>query len=470
MDKGKYLCIPPTSVGWVGGAWDPWCAKYAIGGCQVMGILAMHSSVIWGSRAMFRPPLRLRIETMNRLAYLSLLVLTFSVAFVSSASAKGTVCEHVQEDMFSIDGMADDWQGLGATTYGGGKDAELRLRCAYDKDKLYLLLDVSDERVLRSKRANAKAEDRIAIALGAGKGKSLRIELLPGSRGVPRKLLGAGLRGLSAELEDSLQDAGFSVELSVPLRKIPGFSPTVPYLTGRVLFYDADLPSDGRAQTVIGLRGKLHFSDAAQTYKAFMRAAGLRNADVRLDELADVDPGAGAERVIIGGKVMGVLGTSFNFMNLPIAAANDLKSCRLVDFDGSGRKAVLTELRQFGNGGSRDILVVWFAQGDGRFEAALTIETRKEMGAAHLENTWELVPRGVHRAGAPKPKKNRKKPRGADILVRVGEAVGFSAQNYREAPAPDARPILTPWGEQDSAVYYFNGASAGGGEPGEYLR
>lgn len=407
---------------------------------------------------------------MKRLALLSLAALAFSISFTATAHAKGTICERVQEDMFSVDGMADDWQSFAPTTYGSGSDAALHLHCAYDKDRLYLLLDVRDERVLRTKKGASKGEDRVVIDLRVGESNPLRIDLLPGSQNAQRKVSSKpGLGAMGVELEDSLQDAGFSVELSVPLQKVSGWTSSVPYLSGSVLFHDADLPSDRSAQKVVGLRGKMHFSDAAQTYKAFMRAAGLRNADVRLDKLADVDPGAGPERVIIGGKVLGVVGTSFNFMNLPIADAKDLKSCRLVDFDGSGRKAVLTELRQFGNGGSRDVLVVWFAQGDGRFEAALTVEIRKEVGDSHLQNTWELVPRGVHRQGAKKPRKGSKAPRGADLLFRVGEVVGFTADNYRDAPAPDAKPILTPWSEQHSAVYYLNGSSAAGGEPGVHL-
>jgi hypothetical protein len=44
--------------------------------------------------------------------------------------------------------------------------------------------------------------------------------------------------------------------------------------------------------------------------------------------------------------------------------------------------------------------------------------------------------------------------------------VGFDASNYREAPAPDAKSILVPWGAAQSAVYYFDGTTVLGGEPG----
>ncbi len=411
---------------------------------------------------------------MHRFYLSALLGLGLLLGLAPSASAKGTVCQHVEEDMFTVDGMLDDWESFSPTSYGTRKvaadDAELRLHCAYDKDKLYLLLDVRDERVYRTKAGKAADEDRIDIELQVGSGKAIKLDLLPGASAAKRKILSSAKpAAMGITLEDSLQPKGFSVKLSVPLRKLAGWSPSVPYLSGRVLFHDADGPSDKRGKVVVGLKGKLHFSDAAETYKAFMRAAGLRNNDVRLDELADVDPGAGPERVIIGGKIMGVVGTSFNFMGLPIDDAKDLKSAQLVDFDGAGRKAVLTELTQHGNGGSRDVLIVWFAKGDGSFAPALTIETRKERNGASIANSWSLVPRQIHREGARKPKKNAKPEPGHDLLVQLAEVVGFTADNYREAPATDARVILTPWSEQTSAVYYLDGTNASGGGPAANL-
>lgn len=392
------------------------------------------------------------------------------LAFTSEAHAKGAICEHVRADEFSVDGMTDDWDGLDSVTYGSGRDAKLQVKCAYDDSKLYFMLEVSDERLLRTKKANASKEDRIQLSLGVAKSKPLRITVLPGSLRAPRKVV-TSPKGV--EIEDSLQDDGFSLELAVPLRSFKSWSPSVPYLQGSIRYFDTDAPSESKAQSVVGLKGRVHFSDAVETYRAFMRTTRLKNSDVRLDKLVDADPGLGPERVIIGGKVMGLVGTSFNYMTLPIAEAKDLIKCAVVDFDAGGRYAVITELRQYGNGGSRDVVIVWYAQGDGSFQPALTFETRKEMDGKLIANTWSLEPRGRFREDEnanTKRKRKRKrkyKPRpGKDILVRVGESTGFSASNYREAPAPDAKAILLPWGEQQSAVHYFDGTTALGGEPG----
>ncbi len=405
--------------------------------------------------------------TMKLLAISFLLAMAL-VAQTSEAHAKGVICDRVQDDDFSIDGMTDDWPHIRGVNYGSGRDAKIEVKCAYDATKLYMLLNVADERLMRTKKANAKKEDRIQISLGVGKSKPLKFTVLPGSLRAPRKVVSLPS---GVEIEDSLQDQGFSLELSIPLKKFKNWSPSVPYLQGTVRYFDSDLPSDKKAQSVVGLRGRVHFSEAVDTYRAFMRTTGLSNRDVRLDKLVDADPGLGPERVIIGGKVMGLVGTSFNYMTLPIADAKDLLTSAVVDFDAGGRVAVITELRQFGNGGSRDIVVVWYAQGDGSFKPALTFETRKEMSGRVMTNTWSLEPRGKYREDENAPRKGKRKRKyktkpGKDILVRVGEVVGFDASNYREAPAPDAHEILLPWGEQQSAVHYFDGTTALGGDSG----
>lgn len=394
-----------------------------------------------------------------------------TLCLAGNAYAKGAVCERVQDDMFSVDGMIDDWNGFKPTKFGTGSDASVELRCAYDSERLYVAFQAMDERIVRSKKGRADSEDRVRLSLTGGGPKKLSFAVLPGAQHVPRKALGIPS---FVEIEDSRHERGFFVELAFPMKKVPGWSPTSPFLVGSILFDDVDRPSDGKAQSVLGMKGKLHFSEAAETYKSFMRATGLKNRDVILDQLADVDPGAGSERVIVGGKIMGVLGTSFSYMGLPIASPSDLLSAKIVDFDAGGRCAVITELRQHGNGGSRDVIVVWFAEGNGAFKPALTVETRKERDGAHIQNTWALVPRGVHRAPETKGKKrgkrgNPKREPGFDLLVRVGEVAGFSQDNFREAPAPDAKNILLPWGTQQSAVYFLEGDIAYGGDPATNL-
>jgi len=62
------------------------------------------------------------------------------------------------------------------------------------------------------------------------------------------------------------------------------------------------------------------------------------------------------------------------------------------------------------------------------------------------------------------PNHSRRSEKGYDILVEVDAVHGWNESTYRERPASDAKPILLPW-KQASAVYYFDGDLAFGGEP-----
>lgn len=394
----------------------------------------------------------------HRLVVPILISVFVAAAGQPAAAGKGLVCEHVQDGMFAVDGMIDDWQGLSATTFGSsGVDAALAARCAYDSGKLYVSLDITDERIVRTSAARAGAEDHLQLRLAVGDARPLSITFFPSSESVRAKSNAPKF----VELEDSLQENGFSIELAVPLDKLANFSSSVPYLRGRLAFHDQDA---ARGQSLLAVDGKLHFSDHVATYQAFMRTARLNNRDIKLDCLADVDPGQGPERVLWGKQVIGILGDGFNFMNLPVASPEDIVSVQLVDFDGSGRSTLVTELRQHGNGGSRNIVVVWAVQGDGSFQQVLAVESQKLSGERKIVNRWSLVPRGAHRLPTTgKARKPRIEP-GFDLLFEVGEVVGWDSSSFREAPSPDAKPILTPWGPQQSAVYFLEGTVGYGGD------
>jgi hypothetical protein len=263
------------------------------------------------------------------------------------------------------------------------------------------------------------------------------------------------------DIEDSLQPKGFSIEAAIPLSKIPGWTSSVPALRAEIAFHDADRATELKIQDTVAFRGTLEFAHSANAVRAFLRATKLSRADVKVDVMADVDPGAGAERIIAGGKIIGVVSSTFAFIELPVRDASDVHAVKVVDFSPGGRAQIVAHYRQHGNGGSRDVVSV-FNIGAGAFSVALAFEVRKEMGSHRLENRWAIVPAGKHRKVAPR---ERKKLRGYDIVVEAGRAVGWDEDNYREARASDAQPILLPWEDVKRTVWYFDGDSAMAGEP-----
>jgi hypothetical protein len=282
--------------------------------------------------------------------------------------------------------------------------------------------------------------------------------MFPGTPTGPSKRLGVGS---GIEAEDSLQPKGFSVELSIPLAAIAGWSPSAPAIHGELAFHDADQATEIRIQDSVGFRGRLEFAHSVQALRGFLRATGLSPDALTLDIMADVDPGAGAERVLAGGKVIGVVAESFAFIELPVRAASDVHGVKVIDFSPGGRSQIVAHYRQHGNGGSRDVVSV-LNIGSGAFSTALAFEVRKQLGARRVENRWAIVPAGRHRRMTAR---DRKKAKGFDIVVEAGEVVGWDATSYTETPASDVRPILLPWQDVTRAVWYFDGDTALAGEP-----
>ncbi|HWM88791.1 MAG TPA: hypothetical protein VNO33_23230, partial [Kofleriaceae bacterium] len=297
-----------------------------------------------------------------------------------------------------------------------------------------------------------RGEDALHLSLRASKALAAwKMSFLPGTRGFPaRRLAGDGARA-----DDSLLPDGWQLELSVPLRRIPGWAPSTPLLLGEVTYADVDRPG-GAAEERPGFRGALHFSTHLPALRGFLAAAGLALRDLRLDAMADIDGHPGTERVVAGGRTLGVLTDSFAFIQLPIEPG-DLERVELVDFDGDGRSALLAQYRQRGGGGSREVVTVWTVAASGELERALGFEVALELGGRRLTNRWSLVPAGQRRRA------KGRAPRGLDILVEVGpeDNSGWDAASFaRVTPSPDTRPILTPWSGKRAAVYYFDGEVA----------
>ena len=145
------------------------------------------------------------------------------------------VCALTEPDVIVVDGMLDDWRGVTPFEVGSGRgDADVRFRCNYDPTYLYVSLDVVDDRLIRTAKAGP-GEDHVVLAFGAA-----RILLYPAQLeyNAKRKLIASGLG--KVEAADSLQPKGWSVELAVPLRRIPGWGKGVPSLPFRFEVQDAD--------------------------------------------------------------------------------------------------------------------------------------------------------------------------------------------------------------------------------------
>ncbi len=387
------------------------------------------------------------------------LLLAYSRFQAPECAADTLTCARVGSDRVVVDGMLDDWRGIRCSRIGGtDEDRSLDLRCAEDGRRLFLSVNIRDERMRRTKKSKAKSEDHLDIRLSVAGGKAVQLRMFPGFGNLsPKRTWGGGRVPKQVEVEDTRQKRGWSAEVSIPLAKIHGWSRGTPALAARVSFADADAQAKiaGRAT----FDGKLQFSGAAASFRSFLKAVKLRRSDIRLDVMADVDGMPGAERVVAGGRVIGILTDEFSYMTLPVASADDVVLFKVVDLAGEGTSAIIAQFREHGQTGTREVVGIWYVGGRG-FERVLAFEVKKEAGDRLLTNKWSLVPKGKYR----KLGRGESK-RGHDLLVEAGEARGWDEDNYQEIPAHDVKPILLPWEDRTSAVYYFQGNVVLGGDP-----
>jgi len=382
-----------------------------------------------------------------------------SRATVRECAADSLTCARIADDVVMVDGMLDDWKGIRCNRVGGKDlDRSFDLRCAYDQTRLFVSVNIRDQRIRRTKKAKAKSEDHLDIRLSAGSASPTVLRMFPGFSSVaPKRTWGSGKVPKQIEVEDTRQRSGWSAEAAIPLKKIRGWASGTPALTARVAYSDGD--GGGKIAGVAAFDGMLQFSAAAASFRSFLRAAKLRRSDIRLDVMADVDGMPGAERVVAGGRVIGILTDEFSYMTLPVKSGADVIKYKVADLAGEGTSAIIAHYREHGGMGSREVVGIWYAAGSG-FDRVLAFEVKKQVGDRVLSNRWSLVRKGKHRK-----RQRGETKRGFDILVEANEADGWDEDNYEETPARDLKPILLPWEDQTSAVYYFQGNVVLGGDP-----
>jgi hypothetical protein len=360
-----------------------------------------------------------------------------AVGAVPTTAAAGVDHTCVQGDAdVAVDGMLDDWAGVKKVRAGGtAPDASFDVYCIYDDTRVALAFDVRDEKIIRVKKGPA-SEDTFDLTLSvAGASSSLALALAPGALGAkPKRTLGG--KGLPKWLavEDTLQDKGFSIELVVPLAKLPGYSSGTPAIAAKATFHDSD-QATGKTTDDVGIDLALALAAKSDLLKDFLRALKAKPADVAFDQQVDVDPDRkGTERVVVAGTALGVLADQFAYVTLPAQTKADIVEVKLVGLAGDGTKLVGVTVRQKGNGGSRDVLSLFGIDG-GTPTALVTIEVRKELGDKLLASTWKV-------AGTKVKGKARN-----ELQVVAGPATGFDADNWDELPAADIEPINLPWDE-----------------------
>ncbi|MGE0399179.1 MAG: hypothetical protein AB7T06_20885 [Kofleriaceae bacterium] len=339
-------------------------------------------------------------------------------------------CDNQSTAELSVDGLLDDWGKEVVTRIGMASDGQLALRCSWDGKAFALALDLSDDRVVRI-RSGRGEQDHVKVSVSAG-GRPVAIDVYPGNAIAKAKIV----KPAKIAVGESLQPKGFSVEVRVPAAALAGLTASTPSLALDIAFVDADKATGGDT-FALELSASVELGDRKDLLDDFLRTVRLERSDVRLDKLDDLDPDRrGKERIVAGGTVIGVLTDQYAYVSLPAAKAADVKKVELLPL-GPRTRVVAATVKQSGNGGSRELLMLWTVW-TGQLQPLGQIEIRKELGANVLEASWRIV----------------KGKKGPELWVESKPAIGWTAESWNEMPAEDADPILLPWDPQKSGVAY----------------
>jgi len=359
------------------------------------------------------------------------LVAVLAAPGLAHAGPSAIRCEDLATAELSIDGLLDDWGRTVLARAGSAPDGTVALRCGWDGTALALALVVEDDRVVRLQGKGH--EDHVTISVSAGS-KPVTLDVYPGNALAKARLV----KPAKVAAADSLQPKGFSVEARIPAAQLAGLTASTPALALEIVFVDSDKAAGGDT-TEITIRTTIELGDRKDLLDDFLRAVRLKRSDIKFDKLDNLDPDRrGNERIVAGGTVIGVLTDQFAFVSLPAAKPADVKKVELLPL-GKKLKVVSAIVRQAGNGGSRDLLMLWTVW-SGQLQPLAQIEIRKEQGANVLESSWKLTPaRGKQ---------------GPELWVEPKPAVGWTADTWNEAPAEDADPILLPWETAKGGIAY----------------
>ncbi|MFW5921112.1 MAG: hypothetical protein ACOCUS_04675 [Polyangiales bacterium] len=365
-----------------------------------------------------------------------------------------------------VDGMLSDWRGVRFSELGEGDDASMRYALAYDGDGLYVGAEVRDQRLIRNPRPGRK-EDAIVLTLAMprrGGYRGVELWLWAGVQGrtaakAGRAQLGRRPRPLrGAEIVEGPRDGGpgYVLEAFIPWRAIPGSSG---WQRGRgaIRLRDVDKAAhpeveDEPASAQVDpdaldrLPMLMPTGGTSAMVRRFQKAQGLLGTAPRFDRGGDVAGDGREERVVVVGEYIVVVGPgykngeSYDFMQLPVDSASDIKKLSLKDMTGDGKAEALVSMRQHGARGSRDVFQVIGFDGSS-VRPIFGVETRKQ-----TEDGWVVSRLRIRRARRGPPL----------VEVRTGRAQGLDAESYRESPARDVEPILLPWGPVLARRYQYH--------------
>jgi hypothetical protein len=399
---------------------------------------------------------RLAADTRLSVAVSLGLVVTGLVAPAHAAGARIPLDQGISP---KIDGVLKEWTApmaplasklSGAT---GGADLAAAVALATDETNLYVALDVTDDKLVRTKSL-AETEDHARLTIvfpGEGGAPSTTVELLlfagdPGNvAGAVKRRGGAELTGSSLVEAPRAKGGGYAFEAKIPWTSLPEAAKTRVGLRGAVRYLDNDgkgiegvvaTADEGAADTLprLPIEAEISFEDV------FAKEKHLSGAPT-LDQVVDVAGDGVRERVVVWDRWVAVLGShyregkQFLFADLGAERAM-LDGLSLRDLTGDGKPELVFRRKEGTKDKYREALVVGGLGG----EAFLTLFTHEVAVQTEKGSVFDEV-----------------KLADKELTVSVGGAKGVDGASWTEATQTSWEPVLLPWGSFKSRTFGWDG-------------
>jgi len=416
---------------------------------------------------------------------LALGALAALAALAAPAHANEIPCSPVETGTIQLDGLLGDWKGVdgvgvdsaaqilkGKDSWSGPSDLSFDVYCNHDDLGLYLAVNVKDEYFIRTRAAGA-GDDHVAVLFGAK-----QLVIYPGDlREVKAKMTwGKSGKVKGAKMAEAMQTGGYSIELFLPWKQVPGYKQGAPSFPGAVWVYDSDSKARGKVQTVMGTaasgqRGSFTFAQAKVDLSAFLKDKGFSAKDVRTKINADVVGDGRLEQVVLARGTIGVVGEdlpggSYFYLDLPVKQGKDVYWLKVMDINGDGKGELVTRYAERAGNGRRELIAVYRFNDSNQFVRWFAHEILKGQGERMITNRFTMKPRKGSKGKVAKGKKGKKGKgktvrtsggSGVDFIFDKPAARGFTEQTFREEASQDCHSILLPWGETKKRQFRFEG-------------
>jgi hypothetical protein len=369
-----------------------------------------------------------------------------------------------------LDGVLREWQGnlvglddraqltRGANAWSGPDDASVGFCVARDEEALYLVAEVRDDQVIRT-RAHRPGEDALVLTIAFPNGRlwtAWELAVMPGEPGsfagavqyrVPRLRALPGAQVVEAPFANG---SGFTVEARIPFASLPGLRDNLGSARMRLAYDDADR---GGASTLASGTGDVRRPQdlpptvaasaavAAQSVDQlarFQREHSVTGTPV-FDRSADAMGTSVPERVVafprhllaFGRDIAG--GTSYTFLEFP---TGQITGAMMRDVTGDRRADVVVNLRVPGGPFDRELVHVYTLDATGSFQRAFVRETARAQGERRVANTPAWA--------------------GSSVTFAVTESRGFDATTWPASVEAGVDAPVTPWGPHRTQRYRWD--------------